>query len=90
MDIWDRVRVDAATLDLRFGLDDPAETGQAFGQMTPLIYGTSAAPRVHINVDPAFDRAILKGRVALDLSFVPFMLVPPFIRFGWSAFWPDR
>ena len=90
MELVGCVRVEAATLDLRFGLGDPAETGQAYGQMAPLIYGTAPAPRLHINVEPVFDRAELSGRVALDVSLVPLMLVPPFVRFGWSAFGPGR
>ena len=90
MDLVGLVRLEAASFDLRFGLGDPAETGQVFGQMTPLIYGTSGMPRVHVDVQPAFDRALLEGRVALDMSLVPLRILPPFARFGWAAFGPGR
>lgn len=90
MDLISVVRVETATMDLRFGLGDPGETGQVYGQMTPLIYGTSGSSRVHVNIEPLFDRAALTGRAALDLSLVPMRLVPPFARFGWAAFGPTR
>lgn len=85
-DLFACVRLERATIDLRFGLGDPAETGQCYGQMTPLIYGTAGMPRVHINVQPDFDQAVLSGRAALDVSLRPIQLLPPFVRFGWVAF----
>lgn len=81
-----RVRIEAAALDLRFGLGDPGETGQAYGQMAPLIYGTGAMSRVHINVEPAFDETVLDGRASMVMSLIPLTLIPPFIRFGWAVF----
>ncbi|NNE81464.1 MAG: DUF2953 domain-containing protein [Silicimonas sp.] len=90
VDLIGLVRVEAASLELRFGLGDPAETGQIYGQMTPLIYGTSGVSRVDVTVEPLFDQAALTGRAALDLSLVPLRLVPPFARFGWAAFGPAR
>jgi hypothetical protein len=84
------VRFEAATVDVRFGLGDPAETGQVYGQMTPLIYGTSGLPRVHVNVRPEFGDAVLKGRAALDVSLIPLYIFPPFVRFAWTAFGPSR
>ena len=89
-EILGRVHVDAASLDMRFGLGDPGETGQAFGLMTPLIYGTSAMQKVDVKIEPVFDRAVLTGHVALDLSLIPAALLAPFLRFGWTAFGPNR
>ncbi len=84
------VRFETASLNLRFGLGDPAETGQLYGQLTPLVYSASGCPRVRIDVEPIFDEATLTGRAALDLSVVPARLIAPFLRFGWSAFGPTR
>ncbi len=89
-EILGRVHVDAAVLDMRFGFGDPGETGQAFGLMTPLIYGTSAMPKVRVKVEPVFDQTVFTGQVALDLSLIPAALLAPFVRFGWTAFGPDR
>ena len=84
------VRIETASLDLRFGCADPGETGQIFGLMTPFIYGTGAVPRTHLRVEPVFEGAVFDGRAALDLSLVPARLVPVAVRFGWAAFGPHR
>ena len=89
-DIIHCIRLNAATCDLTFGLGDPCDTGQAFGFMTPLIYGTSASDRVCLNVVPDFDRAVFTGRMAVDFSFVPVALLAPVARFGWSTMGPRR
>jgi len=90
MELIGLVRVETVMLDLRFGMGDPGETGQVYGQMTPLIYGTSGISRVFVNIEPLFDRAALAGRTVLDLSLVPARVVLPFVRFGWAAFGPAR
>jgi hypothetical protein len=71
-DLIQCVRLNAASVDLTFGLTDPSETGQVFGMMTPLIYAPSGRDRVHFNVEPVFDRAMMRGRMTVDLSFLPF------------------
>ena len=90
VEVIGRVRIEAAALDVRFGLGDPGDTGQVFGQLFPLLNAIPATRRVRLNVEPVFDQAMLKGRVSLDLSLVPFRLVKPFVRFGWTAFGPQR
>lgn len=89
-DILVRVRIEQASVDLRFGSGDPAETGQAFGMLAPLIFGAGGLSRADIRVEPVFDRIVLSGRAALDLSVVPALLLPPFVRFGWAIFGPGR
>ncbi|MDJ0637975.1 MAG: DUF2953 domain-containing protein [Paracoccaceae bacterium] len=84
------VRFETASLNVRFGLGDPAETGQLYGQLIPLVYSTTRCPRVRMEVEPVFDEATLTGRAALDLSVVPARLIAPILRFGWSAFGPTR
>ena len=89
-DILHRVRLETARLEMRFGIGDPAETGQVYGLLAPLIYGTASAPRTHVRIEPVFDRAVLSGRAELDMSLIPGTLLAPVIRFGWSAFGPER
>ena len=78
------VRIDRADIKMKFGLGDPADTGQAFGLVAPLVYGAHAAPRLRVRVEPVFEEAILQGWARLRLSLVPVLLVMPFIRFGWA------
>ena len=68
----------------RFGTGDPAETGQIYGLLTPLIYGFApTAPRLEIDVTAVFDAPCLEGELSGQVDVVPFALIPPFARFGW-------
>ncbi|MFQ6548471.1 hypothetical protein AADZ90_010960 [Aestuariibius sp. 2305UL40-4] len=86
-DLLQHIRIRRASLDARFSLGDPGETGQAFGLLAPLIYGMSASPIVRFDIEPVFDdRPALSGRAEVDLSVVPASLVGPAVRFWWHAF----
>ena len=87
-DVFARLSIEEAAIDLRFGTGDPAETGEIYGQLTPLVYGTWGSRSVRMNVEPVFDRAIFDGRAALDVTMTPMRLIPPLVRFGWTAFGP--
>lgn len=89
-DIFGLVRLDRVELDMRFGTGDPAETGQAFGMLAPLIYGARGSQRIDFHVEPVFDRKALTGHANVDLSIIPALLVPPVVRFGWAVFGPAR
>lgn len=89
-ELFSKLSVERLALDLRFGVDDPAETGQIFGALTPFIHGTQGTRRVAFNVEPVFDRAVLEGRAALDIHLTPARLILPLARFGWAAFGPGR
>ncbi len=84
------IRFDRLDIEGQFGTGDPAETGQVFGLLAPLIYGSPHLARTRIEVQPVFDKACAAGVVDARFSVVPIALVPPFIRFGWIAFGPGR
>lgn len=72
-------RVDA---QLRFGLDDPADTGYLFGVLSlALIFIRSAAPGP-VAVAPDFEQAGLSGRAAGELRIVPLRVLAPVAAFG--------
>lgn len=85
-----RIRIRALILDAKFGSGDPAETGQLYGMLAPLVYGTLPARRLQVSLEPEFGRAVLSGRAELDVSLVPAALIVPAVRFGWEAFGPGR
>ncbi|UWQ60992.1 DUF2953 domain-containing protein (plasmid) [Leisingera caerulea] len=85
-----RIRIRALILDAKFGSGDPAETGQLYGTLAPLVYGTLPARRLQVSLEPVFGRAVLSGRAELDVSVVPAALIGPAVRFGWDAFGPVR
>jgi len=85
-----RVRIDNVVLDMKFGLGDPAETGQAFGMLAPMIYGSVALPRTCLRVEPDFGRITLRGHGRFAVSLIPITLLPLLARFGWSVFGPRQ
>lgn len=84
-DIVGAFRLRMASLDVRFGAGDPAETGHIYGLLSPLIHGMPDWPRTEIRIVPDFERAILSARAEVELAVIPARLLPPVVRFGWSA-----
>jgi hypothetical protein len=85
-----KFHVEKIALDIRYGLEDPAETGQIFGALVPFIYGTHQSQQFNLNIEPVFDHIEFSGRAALDVSLTPARLIPPLVRIGWLVFGPRR
>jgi hypothetical protein len=81
------VRVERLRVDGAFGLLDPADTGQLFGLLCPLLYGLPPSARREIALRPMFDGPSLtgeaEGRVAVTLA----PALGAAIRFGWRVLW---
>lgn len=73
-------------LDAEFGLGDPAETGQLFGQLCPLIYGTG----MDVQIRPSFNATCLHGNAQARFRVTPIAVAWPFVGFGWRIFGPGR
>ena len=80
------IHIDMLHLDAEVGLGDPAETGQLFGQLCPLIYTSGG----HVTLRPNFDRACLQGTALAKFHFSLLGLLWPFLRFGWRVLGPVR
>ena len=80
------IHFDRLHLDAEFGLGDPAETGQLFGQLCPLIYGAGADVRLR----PNFDQLCFHGNALAQLRVTPIAVVWPFVGFFWRVFGPRR
>jgi hypothetical protein len=87
-----QIRVERCRVECRFGLGDPADTGQAYGLLAPLVFappwGWDGAGAVVLT--PDFERACLEGEAEVALAVVPARLLPPIVRFAWAAFGPGR
>lgn len=83
-DILGCINIGRLNVDARFGLGDPAATGQAFGTLAPVIYGTSALRGFRVHAVPVFDRPVLSGAAEIAFSVIPITLLGPAFRFGWS------
>lgn len=78
------VQIEDLHIDAAFGLGDPAETGQLYGQLTPLIYTT----RGHVQLHPDFETACLQGSAVAQVRFALIGLIWPLVAFGWRVFGP--
>jgi len=69
-----------------FGTGDPAETGQLYGQLTPLIYSTGS----RLQLRPNFSETCLRGDALLQFRFTLLGLIWPLAWFGWRVMGPVR
>lgn len=79
-------RIEYLRIEARFGLGDPAATGELFGLLAPLAYGTAGCDRLRISLRPEFDGHCLTGEAEGAVRFVPVALIPPALRFAWAVF----
>jgi hypothetical protein len=88
-DLLHAIRVERARMTVRFGLDDPADTGTLFGALCPVLY-TAGRPD-GLQLVPDFDGARLDAEGELTLSIIPAALIGPAIRFAATVLprWPS-
>lgn len=79
-------QIETLHVDAEFGLDDPADTGQLYGQLTPLLYTTGS----HLHLRPNFTETCLRGSALLQFRFTLLGLIWPLVQFGWRIMGPVR
>jgi hypothetical protein len=86
------IRLDRLRLDVTFGLDDPADTGSAYGTVAPPIVaaGYALGSRASVRIVPVFDGPRLDGAAEADLTLRPARAILPALRFAWALFGPRR
>lgn len=79
-------------VDARFGLGDPAATGQAYGVLGPAVFGLGwmGSERVSVLLEPDFERLALEGRFSGALAVTPITLLGPVAIFAWRVFGPGQ
>ena len=83
--VLSRIRIRELGVDLRVGLDSPADTGLLFAYIAPanLLLG-SFSPH-EIRIQPSFaDNAVLEGYLYGVARLEPIQVVPPLIGFTFS------
>ncbi len=84
-DILSQFKIRELVVNLKLGLDDPADTGLIFaliGSATPFL---NLPSRYQIRVQPSFsDEAVFEGYLRGVLRLQPIKLVWPFMRFVFS------
>ena len=78
-DIISRFKVRELRVNLRIGLDNPADTGLLFAIVGP-ITSLLKSPQ-HISLQPAFDEAVFEGDLSGAVRLQPIQLVVPLLRF---------
>lgn len=73
-------------VDADFGLPDPADTGQLFGQLTPLVYGSFG----QFNLRPHFGGACLRGSAKMQFRVIPITFFWPMVGFFWRLLGPFK
>jgi hypothetical protein len=80
-----QVHVDRFRFDADFGLGDPAETGELYGWLCPLLFATPLR-RADIHLRPDFTARRFDGQLDLSLHFTPILLAGPMLGFAWRVF----
>ena len=89
VEILRRVSIVRFRIDADLGLGDPAQTGQLFGFLAPVVYGGPRTSKISIDLRPDFVSARASGQIDIELSFVPAAFILPGVRFAWRAFGPQ-
>ncbi|WP_413720663.1 DUF2953 domain-containing protein [Silicimonas sp. MF1-12-2] len=74
-----RIHLDRLSLRAVFGFDDPADTGQVFGQLTPWIYGVPRE-RCDVQVRPDFDGKRFEGSAEVAVHLTLLAVAWPLLR----------
>lgn len=83
-DIFRRIKLKDLDINLRIGLDDPADTGLLFAAIWPLTYFPWMPERYPVRLEPCFQEAMFEGHALAELRIFPIMLIPAFCRFVFS------
>lgn len=79
-----------AVIIAEFGFDDPAETGQVYGALLPIMYSVNSPAGFKLVAQPQFDHRCLKGEADVHIHVTPVSLVIPILGFVWQTFGPKR
>ncbi len=82
-DLIKSVRIKDLYLALRFGFDDPADTGTLFGAVSTLVACLQFS-RSHLTIEPDFTNEVLVGRFRGAVSVRPIRLLYHLAAFAFS------
>lgn len=85
LDMLGQFRFYRGTLRARVGLGDPADTGQLYGMLQPVLLLANQSRSVHLQIAPEFNKVQLSGEGELIISLQPVTLIAPIWRFAHHA-----
>lgn len=80
------IHIDDLRANAEFGMGDPAETGQLYGQLSPLVHASGG----HLRLQPNFEKACLRGSGQVKIHFRIIGMIWPLTGFAWRVFGPSR
>jgi len=80
-DILRVIKIRELILDLRFGLDDPADTAMIYGVVAPTTLFANRCSPIKIRVQPDFENLALEGSFKGNMRLVPIRLFKPITLF---------
>ncbi len=83
-EIFRHLKIRDLSVNLRIGLDDPADTGLLFAVIGPGTLFLKSAFSHQIRLQPAFTEAVFEGDLSGALRLQPIRLVIPLLRFALS------
>lgn len=83
-----KIRLDAGRIELDFGFDDPAVTGELFGRLAPVSYSGLGSESCIFLIRPDFNQTRFNVKANVSLRFTPLRLVPPALAFAWKVWGP--
>jgi len=84
-DVISRLNIRNLVVNLKIGLDNPADTGLLFALIGPVISFLNLSLPHEIRVQPSFgDEAVFEGYSCGRLRLLPIQLVMPFLKFAFS------
>ena len=84
-DVFSRLKIRDLGVNLRVGLDNPADTGLLFALIGPATAFLGSSFLHQIRVEPSFDdEAVLEGYLYGTVRLQPIQLVTPLVRFTFS------
>ena len=85
-DIFKGLKISDLRVNLRIGLDDPADTGLLFALIGPAIFFLGSSRFHEIKVEPSFeDRVVFEGNLSGALRFIPIRMTMHLLRFTFST-----
>jgi hypothetical protein len=74
-DLWQAIHKRDLCVQLRIGLDDPADTGRLWAIMGPLSAFASCSPAIEIDIEPDFMQSTLEFSSSGQIRIIPLQLL---------------
>lgn len=79
--LFGTVRVQFLKIEIKLGLEDPADTAEAVGLLWAVLIPLESLSPIRSRIVPSFSEEVLEGSFEGRLRIVPIKIIPPLARF---------